>query len=127
VHIGELVSVPNATTLALVALTGLLIALKSVHIVQRSIEGRAGETWGWRSVQVIVLPTAFGVYVGRVQRWKLERHLASRSPDQRLINALLTGLTQPASLALALFATVGFATALYGAYRVLTTRTGDTA
>ena len=106
-------------TLGLVAVTGLLIGVKSVQIVQRVIEERFGSRWGWRAVQAIVVLTTFGVYAGRVLRWNSWNVL---SRPHALLDTALRGPSEPRRLAIALAATLISAVAFYGVYRVLTAR-----
>jgi len=63
------VNVVNAIELTLLALCGLLIAVKSVQLVQRAVETLWGVAAGWRAVQAIIVLAALGVYIGRVLRW----------------------------------------------------------
>ena len=69
VHLEDGASRANVLTLSLVAVTGLLIGVKSVQLVQRVVEQRFGVAWGWRAVQATVVLATLGVYMGRVLRW----------------------------------------------------------
>lgn len=117
VHLRVLFSIPNAITLGLLALVGLLIGVKSVQIVQRVVEEYFGARAGWRAVNVMVGLIAVGVYLGRVLRlnsWNLISH------PRELARAVLTGIPEPGRAAVALVATIAFAVAFYVAYRILT-------
>lgn len=119
VHLQDGASRVNVLTLGLVAITGLLIGVKSVQIVQRVIEERLGSVWGWRAVQAIVVLTTFGVYAGRVLRWNSWNVL---SRPHALLETALRGPSEPRRLAVAVAATLVSAVAFYGVYRVLTAR-----
>jgi uncharacterized membrane protein len=119
VHLQDGASRANVLTLGLVAVTGLLIGVKSVQIVQRVIEERFGSSWGWRAVQAIVVLTTFGVYLGRVLRWNSWNVL---SRPHALLETALRGPSEPRRLAIALVATLLSAVAFYGVYCMLTAR-----
>jgi uncharacterized membrane protein len=116
VHLYELFNVPNLIVLALLAITGLLIGVKSVQLVQLAVEGLWGETAGWRAVQFIAVLTAFGVYLGRELRWNSWTIL----DRQELAHAFIRSPSQPGRVALDLLGIVVFAGAFYLSYRVLT-------
>jgi uncharacterized membrane protein len=119
VHLQDGASRANVLTLGLVAVTGLLIGVKCVQIVQRVIEERFGSRWGWRAVQAIVVLTTFGVYAGRVLRWNSWNVL---SRPHALLATALRGPSEPRRLAFAVVATLVSAVAFYWVYRVLTAR-----
>ena len=52
------VNVVNAIELTLLAICGLLIAVKSVQLVQRAVETLWGVAAGWRAVQAIIVLAA---------------------------------------------------------------------
>ena len=121
VHLQDGASGVNVLTLGLVAVTGLLIGVKSVQIVQHMVEEHFGVRWGWRAVQAIVVLTTFGVYVGRVLRWN-SWNVFSR--PHVLLDTVLRGPSEPRRLAIALAATLVSAAAFYLVYRVLTVQRG---
>ena len=116
VHLEDGASRVNVLTLGLVALTGLLIGVKSVQIVQRIVERRFGVAWGWRAVQATVVLTTLGVYMGRVLRWNSWNVL---SRPHVLLDTVLRSPGEPRRLAFALAATLISAAIYYGIYRVL--------
>jgi uncharacterized membrane protein len=116
VHLRDGVNAPNVILLALLAVTGLLIGVKAVQLVQGAIERRFGTAAGWRAVQAIALLTACGVYLGRVVRWNswtaiLHPHV--------LVHAVVRSPSDPGRLLLALLATAVFAIGFYSAYWLL--------
>ena len=117
VHLDDGASRVNVLTLGLVAVTGLLIGVKSIQIVQRVVEERFGVAWGWRTVQATLVLTTFGVYLGRVLRWNSWNVL---SRPHALLETALRGPSEPRRLLLALIATLVSAAILYGVYWVLT-------
>lgn len=117
VHLREAVNLPNAIVLALFAVTGLLLGVKSVQLVQRSVERLWGERVGWRAVQAIAVLTAFGVYLGRVLRWNSWTIILH---PQQLAHAVLRSPSEPGRVGLGLLGIVVFAGAFYIAYGVLT-------
>ena len=121
VHLQDGASRVNVLTLGLVAVTGLLIGVKAVQIVQQVVEQHFGVRWGWRAVQAIVVLTTFGVYVGRVLRWN-SWNVFSR--PHALLDTVLRGPSEPRRLALALTATLISAAAFYLVYRALTVQRG---
>ena len=60
---------PMPSMLALLALAGLLIGVRSVQLVQGCVERLWGVRAGWTAVHAIAVLTAFGIYLGRVKRW----------------------------------------------------------
>jgi uncharacterized membrane protein len=116
VHLQDGASRVNVLTLGLVALTGLLIGVKSVQIVQRVVDERFGAAWGWRAAQATVVLTTLGVYMGRVLRWNSWNVL---SRPHVLIDTVLRSSGEPRRLALALAATLVSAIIYYGLYRVI--------
>jgi uncharacterized membrane protein len=119
VHLEDGASRVNVLTLGLVAVTGLLIGIKSVQIVQRVVEERFGVAWGWRAVQATLVLATFGVYLGRVLRWNSWNVL---SRPHALLETAMRGPSEPRRLAVALVATLASAALLYGVYWVLTVR-----
>jgi uncharacterized membrane protein len=124
VHLRELVNVPNAVVLSLLAFTGLLIGVKSIQLVQGAVECLWGVAAGWRAVQVIAVLTAFGVYLGRVLRWNSWTILVH--PHQ-LAHAVLRSPSEPGRVGLGLAGIVVFAAAFYLSYRLLTGARADAA
>jgi uncharacterized membrane protein len=116
VHLREGYSVPNAIVLGLLALSGLLIGVKSVQLVQRAVERLWGVSAGWRSVHVIAVLTAFGIYLGRVKRWNSWTLIED---PHTFVHALRAVPSEPRSVVLAAIGTVVFAVAFSVAYRVL--------
>jgi uncharacterized membrane protein len=49
--------------------TGLLLAFSSIADVQRVIERRFGTVVGWLSTSLVLMLSAFGIYLGRFLRW----------------------------------------------------------
>jgi len=49
--------------------TGLLLAFSSIADVQRVIERRFGTVAGWLSTSLVLMLSAFGIYLGRFLRW----------------------------------------------------------
>jgi uncharacterized membrane protein len=116
VHLENGASRVNVLTLGLVAVTGLLIGVKSVQIVQRIVEQHFGVAWGWRAVQATVVLTTLGVYIGRVLRWN-SWNVISR--PHVLLDTALRSPGEPRRLAFALAATLVSAIIYYSIYRVL--------
>ena len=124
VHLREEVKRPNAIVLFLLAITGLLIGVKSVQLVQRAVESLWGAAAGWRAVQVIAVLTAFGVYLGRELRWNSWTVI---SDPHELAHAVLASPSEPGRVGLALLATLAFAVAFYAAYSLLAGSNADAA
>jgi uncharacterized membrane protein len=117
VHLPGYATLPNIATLSLLALTGLLIGVKSVQIVQRVVEERFGVAAGWRAVQFIAVLAALGVYLGRVKRWNSWNVI---SHPRGIAHTLMRGISEPSRAGTALLGCLAFAAAFYVAYRVLT-------
>jgi uncharacterized membrane protein len=115
-HRGE-ASVVNALELLLLAFAGVLIAVKSVQLVQRAVESIWGIAAGWRAVQVIVVLSAIGVYIGRVLRWY---SWTIFEDPHNLAHVLLRSPSEPGRVALGTLGILAFASAFYVVYRVLT-------
>jgi uncharacterized membrane protein len=123
VHLRQNVTGVNAIELSLLALTGLLVAVKSVQLVQRAVEGLWGVPAGWRAVQIVALLVAVGVYLGRVLRWyswTLLQH------PHELGRILLRTPSEPGRVLLGLAGIAVFAGGFYIVYRVLTGPRKDT-
>jgi uncharacterized membrane protein len=116
VHLRDGVNGPNLLLLGLLAITGLLIGVKAVQLVQGAIERLFGSTAGQRAVQLIALLAACGVYLGRVVRWN--SWTAIRHPHV-LLHAIVRSPSDPDRLLAALFGTGIFAIGFYVAYSVL--------
>jgi uncharacterized membrane protein len=119
VHLEDGASRANVLTLSLVAVTGLLIGVKSVQLVQRVVEQHFGVAWGWRAVQATVVLATLGVYMGRVLRWNSWNVL---SRPHVLLDTVLRSPGEPRRLAFALAATLISAVAYYAIYRALAGR-----
>jgi uncharacterized membrane protein len=115
-HRGD-ANVVNALELSLLALCGVLIAVKSVQLVQRAVESLWGVSAGWRAVQAIIVLAAVGVYVGRVLRWYSWTLLQHPHELERILRR---AAFQPARVLLGLVGIAVFAGAFYLVYRVLT-------
>jgi uncharacterized membrane protein len=115
VHMHGGASAQNAALLTL-ALTGLLIGIKAVQIVQRLIELHLGERAARRIVPIIAVLVAFGVYLGRVQRWNSWTVIEQ---PRAFVHAALAVPSQPGRVVAALFTTLIFAFGFSVAYRVL--------
>ena len=116
VHLRDGVNGPNLVLLSLLAITGLLIGVKAVQLVQGAIERLFGTTAGRRAVQLIALLAACGVYLGRVVRWN--SWTAIRHPHV-LVHAIIRSPSDPDRLLAALFGTAIFAIGFYVAYSLL--------
>ena len=116
VHLRDGVNGPNLVLLSLLAITGLLIGVKAVQLVQGAIERLFGSTAALRAVQLIALLTACGVYLGRVVRWN--SWTAIRHPHV-LVHAIIRSPSDPDRLLAALFGTAIFALGFYVAYSLL--------
>jgi uncharacterized membrane protein len=122
VHLQHQASVVNALEMLLLAFTGVLIAVKTVQLMQGAVESLWGVAAGWRAVQVIVVLAAVGVYIGRVLRWyswTLFEHPHS------LVHTILRTPSEPVRVGLGLIGIVVFAGAFYFVYRVLTGARSD--
>ena len=116
VHLDEGASVPNVVVLMLYAITGLLIGVRCVQLVQRTVERLWGEAAGWRVVHVTAVLTAFGIYLGRVKRWNSWTLVED---PHAFVHALRAVPSEPGRVALAAAGTVVFAIGFSIAYRVL--------
>jgi uncharacterized membrane protein len=54
---------------ATLAWTGLLLAVASLHIVQRMVKESVGTFWSWIVVLLVVGLNGVGIYLGRFLRW----------------------------------------------------------
>jgi uncharacterized membrane protein len=116
VHLEEGVNAVNVLLLSLLAITGVLLGVKSLKLVQGAVERLFGRTAGWRFVQGIAVLTAVGIYLGRVLRWN--SWTVIHHPDV-IVHAVVRSPDDPARLVLALCATVVFTAGFLVAYRVL--------
>ena len=116
VHLDEGVNWPNIIALTLLAITGLLIGVKSIQLVQGAVERLFGLTAGRMVVHVVAVLTAFGIYLGRVKRWNSWDVIQQ---PHAFVHALVRVPSQPGHVLLALLGTVVFAVAFSFAYRVL--------
>jgi uncharacterized membrane protein len=116
VHLDEGVNGPNIIVLSLLAVTGLLIGVKSIQLVQGTVERLFGLAAGRMAVHAIAVLTAFGIYLGRVKRWNSWDVIEE---PRAFVHALLRVPSQPGRVLLAMAATVAFAMAFSLAYRVL--------
>jgi uncharacterized membrane protein len=117
VHLRESVNIPNAITLSLLAMTGLLIGVKAVQLVQGAVEHLFGAAAALRAVQAVAVLTALGVYLGRVLRWNSWTVI---SHPRALAHAVLISPSEPSRVGLASLGTLAFAVAFYIAYRIMT-------
>jgi uncharacterized membrane protein len=122
VHLRENGNLPNAVTLSLLAITGLLIGVKSLQLVQCAVERALGPAAGWRVVRAIAILTAFGVYLGRVKRWNSWTLVSNPS---QMAHALQHAPTALRHVGMALLGTIAFAVAFYLTYRALTGSSGE--
>jgi uncharacterized membrane protein len=51
------------------AWNGLLLGLVSLDLVRREVRRRFGDLWGWTMAVVVIGLCAFGISLGRFQRW----------------------------------------------------------
>jgi uncharacterized membrane protein len=116
VHLDEGASWPNVAVLMLFAITGLLIGVKCVQLVQRTVERAWGVAAGWRLVHVTAVLTAFGIYLGRVKRWNSWTVVED---PHAFVHALRAVPSEPGRVLLAAAGTVVFAICFSIAYRVL--------
>jgi uncharacterized membrane protein len=54
---------------AMMAWTGLLLAVASLQIVQRMVKAAVGVVWSWIVVLVVIGLNGVGIYLGRFLRW----------------------------------------------------------
>jgi|SRR4051794_23557635 uncharacterized membrane protein len=123
VHLRHQASVVNVAEMSLLAFAGVLIAVKTVQLVQGAVETLWGVAAGWRAVQVTVVLAAIGVYIGRVLRWyswTLFDH------PHHLVHAVLRTPSQPVRVGLGLIGILVFAGGFYLVYRVLTGAKAET-
>ena len=116
VHLDEGVNAVNVLLLSLLAITGVLLGVKSLKLVQGAVEELFGRTAGWRFVQGIAVLTAVGIYLGRVLRWN--SWTVIHHPEV-MIDAVVRSPDDPRRLVLALGATVVFTIGFLVAYRAL--------
>ena len=116
VHLRGGASVQNAATLFVLAFTGLLIGIKAVHIVQRLVALHVGERAGRRTVQIVAVLVAFGVYLGRVQRWNSWTLIEQ---PRVFLHAAQAVPSQPGRVVVASLSTLVFAIGFSIAYRAL--------
>lgn len=116
VHLRGGSSAQHAATLLALAVTGLLIGIKALQIVQRLVELHLGERAGRRTVQIVAVLVAFGVYLGRVQRWNSWTVIEQ---PRALLHAAQAAPAQPGHVVMALFGTLLFAVGFCIAYRAL--------
>jgi uncharacterized membrane protein len=116
VHLKEGVNAVNVVLLSLLAVIGILIGVRSVQLVQGTVERRFGSVAGWRAVQGVAVLTAVGVYLGRVLRWN--SWTVVHHPEV-LVHAVLKSPSDPGRVAMALLATVAFSIGFLVVYRVL--------
>lgn len=122
VHLGEHATVPNAIELSLLAVTGLLIGVKSLQLVQGAVERVWGAAAGRRAVQVAAVLVAVGVYLGRELRWyswTIFEH------PRELAHILARIPAEPGRVGVGLLGILTFAGAFYLAYRALTDTGAD--
>jgi uncharacterized membrane protein len=116
VHLRGFLTLGNGVTFGVLALTGLLLGVKSVQTVHRVVERNFGRAIGWRIAELSALLAAFGVYLGRVRR--LNSWSAISHPGE-VARAALAAPSRPGGLGFALLASLAFAAAFHGMYRLL--------
>jgi uncharacterized membrane protein len=51
------------------AVTGVLLGFGSIALVHSAVRDRFGRAWGWAVALTSLVLSAFGIYLGRVERW----------------------------------------------------------
>ena len=115
-HLQEGVGAVNVVLLSLLALIGIQLGVKSVRLVQRTVDVLFGPAVGRRAVQVVAVLTSVGIYLGRVLRWNSWTVL--HDPGI-LVRAVLRSPSEPGRAGLALLATVVATLGFLVVYRVL--------
>ena len=116
VHLVDGVNGINVVLLSLLAITGVLLGVKSLKLVQGAVERLFGRTAGWRFVQAIAVLTAIGIYLGRVLRWN--SWTVIEHPEV-IIDAVVRSPDDLGRLALAVCATLVFTIGFLIVYRAL--------
>jgi uncharacterized membrane protein len=71
-HLSEVEGAPKWYDLLLIlnfALNGLMLGIWSLHQMHRMVAGLKGEAFGKAFLVAVILVAAFGVYLGRFERW----------------------------------------------------------
>lgn len=82
----------DALMLFTFALTGLLLGLHSLAMMQNLVSGRYGDTIGWLFALLTMSLSSFGVYIGRFLRWNSWDLLAN---PVSLLSDVAQHLSQP--------------------------------
>jgi uncharacterized membrane protein len=99
------------------AATGLLLAFASLYLVQAVIARRRGTAAGWVVAAVAISLGAYGIYLGRVERWNSWDVVTN---PKSLASSVRNQVADPLSNRQAVVITVGFALfmgAVYGTLR----------
>ena len=59
----------DAALILMFAWNGLLLAFVSLHLVQHVVRRLAGAAWSWAAAVIVLALSAFGMSIGRFQRW----------------------------------------------------------
>ena len=59
----------DAALILMFAWNGLLLAFVSLHLVQQVVRRLAGAAWSWAAAVIVLALSAFGMSIGRFQRW----------------------------------------------------------
>ena len=94
-HLRPVPAIPlwyDALMLFTFALTGLLLGLHSLAMMQNLVSGRYGDTIGWLFALLTMSLSSFGVYIGRFLRWNSWDLLAN---PVSLLSDVAQHLSQP--------------------------------
>jgi uncharacterized membrane protein len=119
VHVGRVGGVPvwyDAGMIAAFAVTGLVLGLGSVMIVQGILERRYGRAVGWITLVPIFLLCSAGIYIGRVHRFNSWDALTQPSS---LLHTVASRLADPFGRPETIVALLGLMGMLAVAYLVL--------
>lgn len=119
VHLERNVGAPlwyDALIYAAFAFTGLLIGYSSLALVHLAIRRTLGPLAGWSAAVACLVLSAFGVYLGRVERWNSWSVVDS---PRSLLRRVAEPLRNPFESPLTIRYTLVFATLLVTGYLVL--------
>lgn len=96
-----------------VAATGLLLGLVSLYLVQASVRRAAGSRAGWAVSGAAITLGAYGIYLGRIERWNSWDVVTAPSSLLRAVATSFSDLARSRESLLLVLGFIVFTTAVY--------------